>query len=210
MADEDDGFLRRWSARKAETKTKEAEADPTIAAVDPEAHPVPATDAKPATEEAVAVEDLPDIETLDKDSDFTVFLKEGVPEKLRNMALRKLWLSDPVLANVDGLVDYGEDFTDAALVVEGMKSAYQVGKGFITEEDEKKMAEQAAAEAAEAEKAAAESEAAAEGSGEDADDTPPAESEEASGEEPAGDPDAAETTDAESEDDPIPEDPRQS
>jgi hypothetical protein len=37
-------------------------------------------------------------------------MREGVPEALRNRALRKLWLSDPVLANLDGLNDYDEDF----------------------------------------------------------------------------------------------------
>ncbi|MEC8039849.1 MAG: DUF3306 domain-containing protein, partial [Pseudomonadota bacterium] len=37
--------------------------------------------------------------------------------------------SNPVLANVDMLVDYGEDFTDSAMVVENLQTAYQVGKG---------------------------------------------------------------------------------
>lgn len=35
------------------------------------------------------------------------------------------------MANVDGLVDYGEDFTDAAMVVENLQTAYQVGKGML-------------------------------------------------------------------------------
>jgi hypothetical protein len=29
------------------------------------------------------------------------------------------------------LVDYGEDFTDSAMVVENMQTAYQVGKGML-------------------------------------------------------------------------------
>ena len=36
-----------------------------------------------------------------------------------------------MLANVDMLVDYGEDFTDKAMVVENMQTAYQVGKGML-------------------------------------------------------------------------------
>lgn len=56
------------------------------------------------------VADLPDIETLTYESDFTAFLREGVPEELRRLALRKLWRSDPVLANVDGLNDYDLDY----------------------------------------------------------------------------------------------------
>ena len=53
-----------------------------------------------------------------------------------------------MLANVDGLVDYGEDFTDAALVVENLQTAYQVGKGMLAHVEE--MARQAEAKAAEA------------------------------------------------------------
>ncbi|MEK9814241.1 MAG: DUF3306 domain-containing protein, partial [Paracoccaceae bacterium] len=55
---------------------------------------------------------LPDPDTLEPGDDFKVFMKEVVPERLRRRALKKLWLSNPLLANVDGLVDYGEDFTD--------------------------------------------------------------------------------------------------
>ena len=66
--------------------------------------------------------DLPDIESLDKDSDYTTFLREGVPEVLRNQALRKLWRSDPVLPCLDGLNDYDENFT---LLFETAKEAVQ-------------------------------------------------------------------------------------
>jgi hypothetical protein len=52
-----------------------------------------------------------------------------VPERIRRRALRRLWLSNPVLANLDTLVEYGEDYTDAATVVENLSTAYQVGKG---------------------------------------------------------------------------------
>ena len=56
------------------------------------------------------------IEELEYESDFTVFMNDKVPETLRRMALRKLWRSNPILANVDGLNDYDEDFSDAAAV----------------------------------------------------------------------------------------------
>ena len=79
----------------------------------------------------IAEEDLPDVEDLDAESDFTPFLKKGVSEQLQRRALRKLWLSDPVLANVDGLLDYGDDFTDAAMVIENMKTVYTVGRGMV-------------------------------------------------------------------------------
>jgi len=79
---------------------------------------------------------LPDIETLDAASDFTQFMRPDVPKAIRNAALRRLWGLDPVLANLDGLLEYGEDFTDSAKVVEGLKTAYRVGRGFARSEEE--------------------------------------------------------------------------
>lgn len=92
-------------------------------------------------------EELPDIESLNADSDFTPFMSDKVSDAVRNMALRKLWRSDSVFANLDGLLDYGEDFTDAATVVTGMQSAYKVGRGMVDYEAEaaKKAAEEQAA-----------------------------------------------------------------
>ncbi len=120
---DEEGALQRWSRRKAQSR----QVQPRQA----EAQPAPV---EPAEPEPIDPANLPDIETLDASSDFTVFMREGVPEQLRRLALRKLWRLDPVLANVDGLVDYGEDFTDAADLIEGVKSAYQVGKGYVTDD----------------------------------------------------------------------------
>lgn len=96
--------LSRWSRLKSESQRAvpaEPEANPTqddaVAAADAE------TDAQ-------AIADLPDIESLTYESDFTVFLREAVPEELRRLALRKLWRSSPVLANLDGLNDYDLDY----------------------------------------------------------------------------------------------------
>lgn len=86
--------------------------------------------------------DLLDPDEMTAGDDFSVFLTKAVPERLRRRALRKLWLTNPTLANVDGLVDYGEDYTDSALIVEGMQTAYQVGKGMLKHVEE--MARQAA------------------------------------------------------------------
>ncbi|MBO9407492.1 DUF3306 domain-containing protein [Shimia sp. R9_1] len=100
--------------------------------------------------EVLAELELPDPDELDQGDDFSVFLAKAVPERIRRRALRKLWLTNPVLANLDELVDYGEDFTDSAMVIEGMQTAYQVGKGMLKHVEE--MARQAAEkEAAEAE-----------------------------------------------------------
>jgi len=73
---------------------------------------------------------LQDPDTLEKGDDFTAFMAKAVPTRLRNRALRKLWLSDPALANLDTLLDYGEDFSVSERALEDFQTAYQVGKGF--------------------------------------------------------------------------------
>ena len=76
-----------------------------------------------------------DFESLNYASDYTQFMKKGVPEVVRRRALSMLWQSNPVLANIDGLNDYDEDFTDAALVLKTFSSNYKVGSGYLTEEE---------------------------------------------------------------------------
>lgn len=92
--------------------------------------------------EVLAKLELPDPDSLQQGDDFKAFMAQAVPEAIRRRALRALWRSNPVLANVDMLVDYGEDFTDSAMVVENMQTAYQVGKGMLKHIEE--MARQAA------------------------------------------------------------------
>lgn len=92
-------------------------------------------------EEILAELNLPDPDSLKPGDDIRGFMGQAVPDRLRRRALRQLWKLNPVLANVDGLVDYGEDFTDAALVVENLQTTYQVGKGMLAHV--KEMARQA-------------------------------------------------------------------
>ncbi len=140
MSGDDQGPLRRWSERKAKAREQETLPPEPETAAPEEA--VESDENLPAT----VVEELPDIDSLTAESDYTVFMAKGVPEHLKRLALRKLWLSDPVLANVDGLVDYGEDFTVSTLVGDAVKTAYRVGKGFLDEAEE---AEELAKEAEE-------------------------------------------------------------
>ena len=133
-----------WARRKAAV---EAEAVAEVqAAADAEAA-LRETDQKALTDEELLEQlELPDPETLHEGDDFKVFLTEAVPARIRTRALRRLWRVNPVLANVDGLIDYGEDFTDAALVMENMQTAYQVGKGMTAHVEE--LARQAELDAA--------------------------------------------------------------
>ncbi len=43
-----------------------------------------------------------------------------------------------MFSHLDGMNDYDEDYTDAAMVVEGLKTAYQVGKGMISPDEPEK------------------------------------------------------------------------
>jgi hypothetical protein len=151
MADEE-SFASRWSARK--TAAREEQQQAAIAPAAPEE--------PPETEPELTAEDLPDIETLDADSDYRVFMADNVPEELRARALRRLWRSSPLFSSMDGLDDYAEDFTDAALVLkEGITSAYKVGRGYAPDPAEAAADEtiEAAGEAADDETPAVESEA---------------------------------------------------
>lgn len=92
-------------------------------------------------DEILAELKLPDPDSLKMGDDFSVFMAKAVPDRIRRRALRTLWRSNPVLANVDSLVDYGQDFTDSAMAVENLQTAYQVGKGMLKHVEE--MARQA-------------------------------------------------------------------
>ena len=95
--------------------------------------------------EVLAELDLPDPDALQIGDDVRGFMAQAVPERLRRRALRQLWRLNPALANIDGLVEYGEDYTDAACVIENLQTTYQVGKGMLAHVEE--MARQAEAEA---------------------------------------------------------------
>ena len=133
----DESRLSRWSRRKAEVRDGRGGAAPELREENAD---LPVDAAQPddtglnAPEEEAPPPDLPDIDSLTADSDFTAFMKQGVPKALRRQALRKLWASDPVFNLIDGMEEYGEDYTDAATVIKGMKSAWEVGKGYPKEE----------------------------------------------------------------------------
>ncbi len=166
MSAQPDFWSRRKAAVAAEERVRE-EAELEVRTAEEQA----ALEERP-DEEVLAELDLPDPDSMKQGDDFSAFMSDAVPQRLRRRALRQLWRSNPVLANLDNLVDYGEDYTDAALVMENLQSAYQVGKGMLkhleamAEAAEK--AEKAVGEPAEDENGAAGVEAQAEETGEPA------------------------------------------
>ncbi|MEH6651091.1 MAG: DUF3306 domain-containing protein [Motiliproteus sp.] len=131
--DAEDGFLSRWSRLKSQPELnsepdtdletgvradlgleethnlEQTSSHPTasdaglqafdLAAEQPVAEPEPLTDA-----------DMPDIETLDEQSDFSGFFSEKVSEQLRSKALKKLFHL-PEFNIRDGLNEYDEDYS---------------------------------------------------------------------------------------------------
>lgn len=151
MPDRDDNFLARWSRRKLEARRTGADEVgppetgtsgelPTERAdlqTRDEIASTPAADA--SSTPAPVVDDFSDVDfsKLDATSDYTRFMRKGVPDDIRNKALAKLWTSDPVLAKPEELIDYADDYTDAAVAVRGglLRTAYKVGQGFLTDEE---------------------------------------------------------------------------
>jgi hypothetical protein len=122
-ADSQEDFLARWSRRKLDARddAPDAPGNEPVAVTPPE---LPA--AEPERELTDA--DMPPIEKLDENSDFSPFLSPGVSDSLRQKALRKLF-SQPAYNVTDGLNDYDEDFTQFAglgkLVTHEMKRMLQ-------------------------------------------------------------------------------------
>lgn len=125
--DDEQSFISRWSQRKRAAEEEAQREAPAADDVAPEA----------AAEEPRPVDpaDLPDVDSLDAGSDFTVFMRPGVPAALKQRALRRLWQVDPAFKHICMLDDYNLDYTDAATVVPNLKTIYQVGRGMVLDDE---------------------------------------------------------------------------
>lgn len=146
MTSDDEGrFLSRWSQRKREA-IKEAEkqavqpAEPAPVPVEPE-------------EEDFDLSLLPSLEELTPATDLTLFFKKGVPEMLRNAALRKMWTLDPAIRDYRSeALDYAWDWNAPGGVPGGgdlpadYDSSEMVARIFGDEPVDKKLIEHAAAQ----------------------------------------------------------------
>ena len=126
-----EGFVARWSRRKIEEKEPSKDTKSEVSKVE-ESAPLDADSTQDeGDEEKTNVDDLPDVETLNESSDYTPFLKDGVPEKLKRLALRKLWKSNPIFGFIDGLDDYDEDYSAIGMVAQEIFTNYKPGKGMV-------------------------------------------------------------------------------
>ncbi|MDM8165938.1 DUF3306 domain-containing protein [Roseovarius sp.] len=118
-----------WTRRKAAVAAEEQAETAARDAAERQAHEQALAERPDA--ELLAEAGMPEPETLTTAEEVQDFLKTALPQRLKARALRRLWRLNPVLANLDGLVDYGEDYTDATRVIENMQTVYQVGKGMF-------------------------------------------------------------------------------
>jgi hypothetical protein len=103
MTEPKDNFLARWSQRKVQARETGRVAPPPA----------------PTEPGAAELAELPPLESLTPDSDFSAFLRPDVDPVLRRAALSKLF-SDPRFNTLDGLDTYIGDYTLADPLPEGM------------------------------------------------------------------------------------------
>lgn len=120
---QDDGFLRRWAQRKARVQAQEqsesespaetgaalrTDGVPDVTGAPPatgSSAPTPAATEAPLLTDA----DMPPLESLSQDSDFSPFFSKGVSEELRRTALRQLF-RQPKFNTETNLPDFDDDY----------------------------------------------------------------------------------------------------
>ncbi|MSP96273.1 MAG: DUF3306 domain-containing protein [Betaproteobacteria bacterium] len=135
-------FLSRWSRRKLESNPSAAQAAlQPVAEGAAQAAPLPDSDPAPAQE-------LPPVDSLTPESDFTAFMQPQVESGVKRAALKQLF-KDPHFNVMDGLDTYIDDYSVADPIPDAMmKTLYQAREHLFS--DEEKAAADAADKAADA------------------------------------------------------------
>lgn len=118
-----------WDRRRAAVAAEaEGEAQAVAAAVQAQEQA-----ALEARDDAELLEELglPSPDNLVDGAQLREFLKAQLPQRLKTRALRGFWRSNPVLACLDGLNDYDDDYTLASTAGQTVNTLYQVGKGMV-------------------------------------------------------------------------------
>ena len=141
---DDDNFFSRWSRRKAQVRTGQAQPVEPPAPVPP-MEPVsvsratseaPTTIPQPANAPSVQPEPekppaltLDDVARLTREADFSPFVGRQVPAEVRNAAMKKLF-TDPHYNVMDGLDIYIDDYSKPSPLSAAMM-AKMVGAQFL-------------------------------------------------------------------------------
>ena len=126
MSNVTSSWSRRRAAVAAEAAAEQLAAEDAVVAKQHEAL------AEKTDAEILEELGLPDPDVMVQGDDFKAFLAKTVPAHLRKRALRTLWRSNPVLACVDGLNDYDDDYLTGSIGQGPISTTYQVGKGMLS------------------------------------------------------------------------------
>ncbi len=99
------GFLTRWSERKRAPVQRDKEAPPAVPGAGAGVEPSETGEAQ----QVLTDQDMPSLESLDEESDYSGFLSPGVSRELQRLALRKLFSAAKFQVR-DGLDDYDTDY----------------------------------------------------------------------------------------------------
>jgi hypothetical protein len=125
---EDESFFSRWSKRKRVTvHTPEAQ-PPETPSPEPQEEP-----AESLSDEELAA--LPSLDQFTLETDIRPFLQKGVPQALRNAALRRKWLLTPAIRDhSDPAVDYAWDWnTPGGVPGDGLAPSAQKAADMLRE-----------------------------------------------------------------------------
>jgi len=98
--EEKGGFLGRWSRLKQEAQKSEPE-QPDARGSEVTENPADGTDETTSFDPSKLEIPLPGLDDIVPGMNMTPFFQKGVPETLRNAALRKLWVTDPAIRDFE-------------------------------------------------------------------------------------------------------------
>jgi hypothetical protein len=120
---EHEDFISRWSRLKHESESqRERKTElPECAAPSGTAATSSANEDEVAGTETIATPifdptDLPSIASITARTDISLFLRSGVPAELTVAALRRAWVSDPVIRDFIGIAENQWDFTNPTTI----------------------------------------------------------------------------------------------
>jgi len=125
---EDETFFSRWSKRK-----RIGEAEPVAPEVEPPAPEIAPDPVESLSEEELAA--LPSVDMFTIKTDIRPFLQKGVPQALRNAALRRKWMLNPLIRDHnDPAVDYAWDWnTPGGVPGDGVGPSLEKGAQMLRE-----------------------------------------------------------------------------
>ena len=134
---ENSGFLKRWSSLKSGKMEDEQSVLDKNNVEENSLDKVEEEESKMSDEELFEKYEVSNPESINSQIDLRDYMGKNIPDRLKQLALRRLWKIVPLYGEVSELVEYGEDFTDSATVIEGMQTAYEIGKGYANKIIEK-------------------------------------------------------------------------